>query len=1036
MKSHLFADLWSGMWNKPLRRRRQQLSGIERLEERVVLTNILFEGFEGDFPGDNGWSRTTSQGRFWDDTNDKAHTGSWSGFAADLASNSSDQTSYLNNMSNSFSKVIDLSNFRDVELTYWRFINTEATHDGLRVSVSKNGEGVTTTLKSGSLQSWTKDTISVPETLWGQSGVTLSFSFVSDGSVIPSSPAGVWVDDISLDGTSDPGFPLDTVTPLTGTTLRLNQFADISVNGTISTSTERDKFAFGVDVSGSYTFTAGGGSSVDTQLRVYNSSGDAITDLIDDFSTLNETVTLSLTAGTTVYIVVGGYTTDTGDYTLTVNGPSTTPTTPTLSNNTFTANSSGEIDFAGDRDYISFTAPAGTSTMTLSVSPSANLDVFLSLFNSSGTSLQTRDSGGSGSTETYTNFAVTPGQTYTLMVSGYDLDEGDAADEGYTYSVDFNPNDFGDPPATVTAGTGTHVLLNQFSDASGISDSIDSSTDFEQFGFGVDIGGSYTISVSGSGGLDAQLRIYDFNGNPLITTLDNTGTNLSESSTLSLTGGETVYIVVAGFGTTTGSFTLSINGPTTTTTTLSTPAPNYVNTNSSNIDYSGDRDYFTITAPAGTSTLSITLTPSGGLDPVLKLFNTAGTELVERDNGGAGTIETLTNFAVTAGQTYLVMVSGFGLNEGFTSPESYSYNVDFGPDLSDVNVAPVIPAGQVLSILENPAANDVVGMVAASDANSTAPNNVITYSIVSGAPSNPFSINPATGNITVTTPSALNYETTTQFTLQVKVTDGSGLSDTKAVTINVTDVNEIPSITASQVFSIAENSALNATVGTVLATDPDSSGAFKTLTYSITGGNTNNAFQINATTGLLTVNTPSALDFETTPNFSLTISVQDGGALSTSQTVTVNLTNVNEAPTITGVPVSPPTFVFKNKSPVNVFPAISISDPDGATNLATLVIRIQLPNVKKNPDLVSLSGAGLLGIVQESISGGFRQITISLDSNATTSQIQNFLRSITFATKGAGTNTKNLTRQFQVTVIDKQNLSSNTVSQTVNVRKK
>lgn len=1033
MTSHAFSRLWSRMWNKPLRRRQRQLAGLEQLEQRIVLTNILFEGFEGSFPSDNGWSTTTSQGRVWDDTNDKAHTGSWSGFAADLA-NGTDQTSYLNNMSNSFSKVVDLTNFRDVQLTYWRFINTEATHDGLRVSISKNGVGTTTVLKAGSLQSWTKDTIDVPDELEGQSGVTISFSFVSDGTVIPASPAGVWVDDISLDGTSDPGFPLSNIAPLSGTPLILNQLGDYTGNFSIGSSGERDLYAFGVDTGGSYTITAGGGS-VDTQLRIYDAFGDPLTGIIDS-SFSNETSTMSFSSGTTIYVAVGGFTTGTGTYTLTVNGPSSSPSVPSLAASTFTGNSSGAIDYAGDRDYYSFTAPAGTTTMDLSVTAAAGLDTYLTLFNSAGGFIQTKDNAGSGGTDSFSSFSVTAGQTYVLSVSGFSLSEGDANSENYSLSVNFDPDDFGNPPATITPPAGTNLRLNQFSDISNVSGSIASTTDFETFGFGVDIGGSYTITVVGNGSLDAQVRIYDANGNPLTGIIDNTGAGSTESTTLSLTGGEAAYIVVAGWNTTTGSYSLSVNGPSTSTTTISTPAPNYVNAGTNSVDYSGDRDYFSITAPAGTTSVSITLTPSGGLDPVLTLFNSSGTSLIEKDNGGTGTTETLTNFAVTAGQTYVFMVSGYSMVEGANGAESYSYNIDFAPDQSDVNVAPMIPAGQVLSILENSLANALVGTVAASDPNSTAPNNVITYSIVNGSPSNPFSINSATGQITVSNPAALNYETTTQFILQVKATDGGNLSDTQSVTVNVTDVNEIPSITANQVFSIAENSALNTSVGTVLATDPDLTGAFKTLTYSITGGNTNNAFFINATTGLLTVNTPAALDFEATPSFNLTVSVIDGGALSTSQNVVVNLTNVNEAPTITGAPITPPVFVGKLKSPVAVFPSIVINDPDGATDLGILVVRVQLPNVKKNPDIVSFNGVSNLGVAQTSIVGGFTQLTVNLSANTTAAQVQSFLRSITFSTKGSGLNTKNLTRQFQVTVTDKQNVASNTVNQVVNVRKK
>ena len=93
-------------------------------------------------------------------------------------------------------------------------------------------------------------------------------------------------------------------------------------------------------------------------------------------------------------------------------------------------------------------------------------------------------------------------------------------------------------------------------------------------------------------------------------------------------------------------------------------------------------------------------------------------------------------------------------------------------------------------------------------------------------------------------------------------------------------------------------------VGTVLADDPD---AGDSLTYAITDGNTGGAFALDASTGELTVNNPWALDYETTPVFSLTVQVTDTGSppLSDTATVTVDLSDVNETPT--GLPRSAQT---------------------------------------------------------------------------------------------------------------------------------
>ena len=83
------------------------------------------------------------------------------------------------------------------------------------------------------------------------------------------------------------------------------------------------------------------------------------------------------------------------------------------------------------------------------------------------------------------------------------------------------------------------------------------------------------------------------------------------------------------------------------------------------------------------------------------------------------------------------------------------------------------------------------------------------------------------------------------------------------------------------------------------------------MAYAILTGNTDQAFDLNVSTGVLSVTNSTALDYETTPVFSLLVQASDG-ALSDSATVTVNLTDVEEnvVPTITAA-----TFTLAENSP-------------------------------------------------------------------------------------------------------------------------
>ncbi|MBL0135867.1 MAG: cadherin repeat domain-containing protein [Chitinophagaceae bacterium] len=159
----------------------------------------------------------------------------------------------------------------------------------------------------------------------------------------------------------------------------------------------------------------------------------------------------------------------------------------------------------------------------------------------------------------------------------------------------------------------------------------------------------------------------------------------------------------------------------------------------------------------------------------------------------------------------------------------------------------------------------------------------------------------------------------------------------------------LPPVIANQSFSISENSANGTTVGTVVASDPN---AGQTLTYSILSGNTSTAFAINSTTGVLTVANTTALNYETTPSFALVVKVQDNGTgnLSNQATVTVNLINQNEAPTVNNQ-----TFAINENSSVgSTVGTVVATDPDAGQ---TLTYSIQSGNTGSTFTINATTGA-------------------------------------------------------------------------------
>ncbi len=233
--------------------------------------------------------------------------------------------------------------------------------------------------------------------------------------------------------------------------------------------------------------------------------------------------------------------------------------------------------------------------------------------------------------------------------------------------------------------------------------------------------------------------------------------------------------------------------------------------------------------------------------------------------------------------------------------------------VKDINEAPEI-SDQSFSVNENSVAGTAVGKISARDPESLP----ITYSIISGNTNTAFTLGSSTGQITVGNANALNYEALSSYVLTVKVSDGKNMP-TARITIAVGNVNETPTV-KNQSFSLNENTAKGMAVGTVPASDPDSNA----LTYSITAGNTGNAFAIGST-GQITVNDSSFLDYESVKTYSLTVQVSDGG-YSPTATVSITIKNVNEKPVAANQSFS----VNENSPKGTTVGTVSASDPENA----------------------------------------------------------------------------------------------------------
>ena len=231
--------------------------------------------------------------------------------------------------------------------------------------------------------------------------------------------------------------------------------------------------------------------------------------------------------------------------------------------------------------------------------------------------------------------------------------------------------------------------------------------------------------------------------------------------------------------------------------------------------------------------------------------------------------------------------------------ENTSASEELVVDLIDVNDnAPVINSNQEFNINENTVNGTEFGPIMVTDVDVT-DFTFQDWTITSGNTGSVFTITPA-GKLKVADGSQLDAETTTSYSLQLTVSDGLNISDLETITINVDDLNDnSPVITSEQVFYINENSGSDASVGTVAATDKDiTSTTFQD--WTITNGNTGNAFALDTSTGAITVAISPALDYESeNKSYTLTLTVSDGTQISEQETLTINVNDVNDnRPTI------------------------------------------------------------------------------------------------------------------------------------------
>jgi ELWxxDGT repeat protein len=222
-----------------------------------------------------------------------------------------------------------------------------------------------------------------------------------------------------------------------------------------------------------------------------------------------------------------------------------------------------------------------------------------------------------------------------------------------------------------------------------------------------------------------------------------------------------------------------------------------------------------------------------------------------------------------------------------------------------------------LSIPENLGSNATVGNLSSTDVNE---GDTFTYSLVNGTGSTDNSFFTIDGS-TLVAASNLDSDTNPNLAIRIRSTDQQGQWIEKTFTITVTDANSAPSDIALSPNTIAENAGANATVGTLITTDPDIADTFTYTLVAGDGSTDNAAFNIDGNN----LRATSSFNFETKSSYTVRVRSTDQGKLSTDKVFTITVTDVNETPTDIALPANT---IAENAGANATVGTLSTTDPD------------------------------------------------------------------------------------------------------------
>ena len=393
-------------------------------------------------------------------------------------------------------------------------------------------------------------------------------------------------------------------------------------------------------------------------------------------------LTQHVDANTTYYFVVGASTENGGAYDMVMTGPNqSTAATIDVPPAQYRGKVNGELTPENRLDFFKVVAPIESNLLSVEIEAESEIDILLRIEDSNNNIIGYVETGAAGSVSLLRNREITGGETY--YIAAYSIN---GAGTEYSLTADFDPDVVGLPETITPPEQFKQLIPLANGDFSIDALEISSAGEFDYFFLTPSATKEFTLRTTGN--LDTEMAVYHGSGSLRYAMDDDGGDAFNAQINSVLSERNNLWVVVRAKGDSTGDYSFELVSDSERFSTVPIGGLERRATRVDSVSNSFRTEHFEVTAPEGTSSLTVTSTPVPltnrmEFDTWIAILSPDGT-VVTDNSGGVLSVDQITNHPVIPGETYYVTMYGWGPSVGTTDME-----FDFDPNFSGGGEIPV-----------------------------------------------------------------------------------------------------------------------------------------------------------------------------------------------------------------------------------------------------------------------------------------------------------------------------------------------------------